>query len=194
MVINKMYILRPTAPRKAPINMLPRGSMVEQLARRSTMYADRGRKSMVARTAPRKAPINMLPRGSMVEQLARRSTMYADRGRKSMVARTRPLRPPINMTVRPTAIGGATSLTRPTGGIAGIVPTALTARPPQAGITSAGAPTGGLGLGLAGIGSDIQATGSGIVNTAKSLIPTAVKVVAAVLVFKIVLWLIRGRR
>ena len=168
MVRNKMYFLRPTAPRKPPINILPSSSPIRQTIRRGTVYAG-------ARPSARPSVMQ------------RRGTVYAG---------TRPsvMQPTVQMTMRPTAFGGATRLTRPTGGIAGIVPTTLTARPPRAGITSAGASTGGLGLGLAGIGSDIQATGSGIVDTAKSLIPTAVKVVAAVLVFKIVLWLIRGRR
>jgi len=53
-------------------------------------------------------------------------------------------------------------------------------------------PGGGLGLGS--IGASLTSTGTGIVNIVKQYIPLATKVVLAVIVIKIVLWLVRGRR
>jgi len=50
------------------------------------------------------------------------------------------------------------------------------------------------GLGLGGIGESITSTGTGIVNMVKQYIPLAVKVILAVIVIKIVLWLIRGKK
>jgi hypothetical protein len=49
-------------------------------------------------------------------------------------------------------------------------------------------------LGLGGIGESVSSFGSGIVNTVKEYIPLAIKVILAVIVIKIVLWLLRGRR
>jgi hypothetical protein len=47
---------------------------------------------------------------------------------------------------------------------------------------------------LGGIGGDLQAFGGNILDQFKALIPTAIKIIAAVVVIKIVLWLVRGRR
>lgn len=58
---------------------------------------------------------------------------------------------------------------------------------------SVGTVPGG-GLDLSGIGSGISSAGSSMMNMVKQYLPLAVKVVLAVLVIKIVLWLIKGRR
>jgi hypothetical protein len=55
------------------------------------------------------------------------------------------------------------------------------------------APLGGGGFATPSSGG-LGGIGSSIVDTAKSYIPLAIKIVLAVIVFKIVLWLIRGRR
>jgi hypothetical protein len=52
----------------------------------------------------------------------------------------------------------------------------------------------GADLGLGGIGDSISSLGSGIVDTIKEYIPLAIKVILAIIVIKIVLWLLRGRR
>jgi hypothetical protein len=64
------------------------------------------------------------------------------------------------------------------------------------GAAAAVAPASGAAadLGLGGIGESVSSFGSGIVNTVKEYIPLAIKVVLAVIVIKIVLWLLRGRR
>jgi hypothetical protein len=49
-------------------------------------------------------------------------------------------------------------------------------------------------LSMSGISSSITSAGSGIVNTLGSYIPLAIKIILAVIVLKIVLWLIKGRR
>jgi hypothetical protein len=61
------------------------------------------------------------------------------------------------------------------------------------GAPSVGSVPGGE-LGLGGIGTDITATGKGIMDTITQYLPLAVKVVVAVIVIKIVLSLVRGRK
>jgi hypothetical protein len=62
---------------------------------------------------------------------------------------------------------------------------------------------GGLPLTPSGMGGDlgigemlgnVKAFGSNITNHVKTFIPTAVMIIAAVVILKIVLWLMRGRR
>jgi hypothetical protein len=50
------------------------------------------------------------------------------------------------------------------------------------------------GGGLAGIGESLTSTGAGITNMVKQYIPLATKVILAVIVIKIVLWLVIGRK
>lgn len=70
--------------------------------------------------------------------------------------------------------------------------TALARGGPAVGV----APGGGLDLGVAGsgIGSSISSVGSGIMNTVTQYLPLAVKIGAALIGIKIVLWLVRGKK
>lgn len=52
----------------------------------------------------------------------------------------------------------------------------------------------GAGLGLGDISSSLTAFSGNIAEQAKNLVPIAVKIVAAAVILKIVLWLVRGRR
>jgi hypothetical protein len=47
---------------------------------------------------------------------------------------------------------------------------------------------------LTGLGSSISKMGVGASNTLATFVPLAIKVILAVIVIKIVLWLIRGRK
>jgi hypothetical protein len=49
-------------------------------------------------------------------------------------------------------------------------------------------------LGIGEMLGNVKAFGSDITNQVKTFIPTAVMIIAAVVILKIVLWLIRGRR
>jgi len=72
--------------------------------------------------------------------------------------------------------------------------------PPGAGLNLSGVGTGlnlsgvGTGLNLSGVGSSITSTGTDVMNIAKQYLPLAIKVVLAVIVLKIVFWLIRGKK
>lgn len=57
---------------------------------------------------------------------------------------------------------------------------------------SVGTVPGG-GLDLSGVGSSISSAGSSMMNMVRQYLPLAVKVVLAVIVIKIILWLVRGR-
>lgn len=62
------------------------------------------------------------------------------------------------------------------------------------GIGAAAAPTALGPATLSGVSSSITSAGTGIINTLGSLIPLAIKIILAVIVIKIVLWLIKGRK
>jgi hypothetical protein len=49
-------------------------------------------------------------------------------------------------------------------------------------------------LGIGEMLGNVKAFGGNITNQVKTLIPTAVMIIAGVVVLKIVLWLVRGRR
>jgi len=101
-----------------------------------------------------------------------------------------PTRPGVNIPTRP----GVNIPTRPV--LGGIIPTII-AQPaqPGEGLITPSVVGGGLGgLGLGDIGGDIKAFGGNIIDQFKALIPTAIKIIAAVIIIKIVLWLMRGRR
>lgn len=99
-------------------------------------------------------------------------------------------------TPRPTLTPTTRRLTRPSGAIiGGLTPTVRAAMPPRADISPGALPTGGMFGGLfGGIESELRSTGSGIINTVKGLIPTATKIVAAIVILKMVFWLLKRRR
>ena len=102
---------------------------------------------------------------------------------------------PVRTRTTPTAMAfgrtnlGLTSRTRDT-----IISSGATAR--RAAVTGGGA---GLavasGGGLANrVSGDVSGVLGDVVDTGKGLLPVAIKVVLAVIIVKIVLWLVRGRR
>jgi hypothetical protein len=64
------------------------------------------------------------------------------------------------------------------------------------GAAAAAAPASGAAadLGLGGIGESMSDIGNSIADTVKEYLPLAIKVILAVIIIKIVLWLLRGRR
>lgn len=88
-------------------------------------------------------------------------------------------------------VAGTTASRSASTGVAG-GGTALARGGPAVGV----APGGGLDLGVAGsgIGSSISSVGSGIMNTVTQYLPLAVKIGAALIGIKIVLWLVRGKK
>jgi hypothetical protein len=136
------------------------------------------------------------------------TSSYVTQLAQSSVSRQPATRPP-PMNVRQ-AMGGVTP-PFPTGRnvVSPIVGDRTGMLPPSTLATQSafGGETGGMGtaapaagaaaaadLGLGGIGESISSFGSGIVDTIKEYIPLAIKVILAVIVIKIVLWLLRGRR
>lgn len=141
-----------------------------------------------SRTKIASSRIQSLIRRSVVRRPTTRSTSMTSSLLRSRRISTRP-------TARPTTRimgGSARSMLQSVLPAAGAGAGGVT---PARGATAAeGVATGGLGLSLGGIGGDISSTAGGIINQFKSFIPTAVKIIAAVVVLKIVLWLIKGRR
>ena len=99
-----------------------------------------------------------------------------------------PVRPP----------SGLSSPVRPPSGIPGAVSPLIRSIIPPVASAGGGLPApsagGGLGLGLSGIGSSISSYGGNLLNQVKTLVPLALKIIAAVIIVKIILWLVKGRR
>jgi hypothetical protein len=62
------------------------------------------------------------------------------------------------------------------------------------GAAAGGAPSALGPESLSGVESSIGKIGTDVMNTVTSLVPLAIKVVLAIIVIKIVIWLLRGRR
>lgn len=123
-------------------------------------------------------------RGAIRTSYVRDVTVPSLRGvPRSNIPQARNLTPNGIIPGLPTGLGIMPSRTAPTssafGGVGG-------------GTGISGVSAGDLGLG--GIGTSISSLGSGIMGTVTGLIPIAIKVVVAVIVIKIVLWLLKGRR
>lgn len=139
------------------------------------------RRDIMTRSTPIPSRINIIP--------TRRTATITPRPTVSMRAR-----PTISMTARPTSTGALLQTILPVAGAAGQMPARGVAGASGAGGLPGGGLTGGLSTSLGGITGDIGATFGGIVDQAKGFIPTAIKIIAAIVVIKIVLWLVRGRR
>lgn len=114
-----------------------------------------------------------------------------------MVSRTTMLtrsRPGINIASRPgiNNLTSTMSASAPSSLQRSIQPVAGAGGLPGAGLT--GGVTSTLSTALGGIGGDISSTFGGITDQVKSFIPIAVKIIGVVLILKIVLWLVKGRR
>lgn len=156
-------------------------TFANRMARRSDLYnrsASARVRKIINRSVVRRMPSRTLTR------TATRPTVRMS-ARPRAVIRTRPgiytsarlSLLPVGSGVGP-GVGPGAGVDRGVGGAGGL---------PGGGLT------GGITNALGGIGGDVSSTFGGIIEQAKALIPTAIKIIAAVIILKILLWLLKGR-